>query len=151
MEDQKCQYVYNIYAHEKNQEVLAVVEISHYQGDKCLGTTKKICRNLERLPLTPQLLYYELTNGFPSYPPFASKEFGGYTYNEIVDHIEISDLSFDLWKIAEYEVGADYGDIRFYFDHMNEKTRKLFEETMQIIVEESEFSKGNTHCKGVIW
>ena len=152
VEEQKDQYVYDIYVHEKHQEVLAVVKISHFQGDKCMGTTKKICRNLERLPLTPELLYYELTNGFPTFEAFDSKDFGGYTYNEILDQIEISDLSFDLWKIAEYDVGVDYGNIDFYFDHMNAKTRKLFEDTMRIIMKKTEFfPAGHSHRRGVSW
>lgn len=147
MENDNFKYVYSIFIQEENQEVLAIAEILRYQGNRCLDTKKKVCLNLERLSLTPRLLYYELTNGFPSYPPFDPKDFGGYTYNEILDRIEVS----DLWKIAEYEVGIDYGNVCFYFDYMNEKTRKLFEDTMQIIVEESQFSKGNTHCKGVVW
>ena len=149
VEEQKNQYVYDIYIHEKHQEVLAVVEISHYQEDRCIGTTKKICRNLERLPLTPELLYYELTNGFPTFEAFDPKDFGGYTYNEILAQIE---SSFDLWKIAEYDVGTDYGNIDFYFDHMNVKTRKLFEDTMRTIMKETEFfPMGHSHRRGVSW
>ena len=121
---------------ERGKDIHAVVDIEFYQGDEYAGATQKICRNLERLPLTPQLLHYELSNGFPSFSPFDSKDFGGYTHSEIIDQ-----LANSAWKeIAHIRMDEYCAYICCNFDLMNEGIRKLLQETIRIIEAEAKAS-----------
>lgn len=82
--------VSTIFYQECGKHIHAVVDVDFCQDDTYIRNARKICRNLERLHLTPQLLHYELTNGFPSFSPFDPKDFGGYSFREIVDEIDLS-------------------------------------------------------------
>ena len=124
---------------EYGKDIHAVVDVGYFQGTECIKIENKICRNLERLPLTPQLLHYELTNGFPSFSPFDSKDFGGYTYNEVIDQLENS-----VWQeIAYFCLDEEFEQICCNFDLMNEGSKKLIQETVRIIEEEAK-SVGKT-------
>ena len=117
---------------ELGKDIHAVVDIDVFHGDEYVKTIHKICRNLEKLPLTPQLLHYELTNGFPSFSPFDPKDFGGYTHSEVMDQLENS-----AWQeIACLRVDEDFNQICCHFDLMNERIKKLLHETVQILERE---------------
>ena len=118
---------------ERGKDIHTVVTVDRFEGTEYIETEKKICLNLERLPLNPQLLHYELTNGFPSFSPFDPKYFGGYTYDEVMDQLENS-----VWQeIAYFYLDDDIDQICCQYDLMNEETRKLIQETLRIFEEEA--------------
>ena len=128
--------VSTVFYQECGKHIHAVVDVDFCQDDTYIRNARKICRNVERLHLTPQLLYYELTNGFPSFSPFDPKNFGGYSYYEILDEVELSDLQ----EIAYYCVDDSYVDVSCQFDLMNAETKRLFAETVQILTEDAKTS-----------
>lgn len=128
--------VTTVFYQEHEKHIHAVVDIDFYQDEEYAKTTRKICRNLERFRLTPQLLHYELANGFPSFSPFDPKDFGGYSYYEILDKIDLSELQ----EIACYCVEDSFIDVYCQFDLMNEKTKELFKETIKILADEAKAS-----------
>jgi hypothetical protein len=118
---------------ERGKDIHSVVEICVFDGDEYIGKIDKICRNLERMPLTHQLLHYELTNGFPSFSPFAPRDFGGYTHIEVMDQLENS-----LWQeIAYFCLDESSYEVCCRFDLMNDGIIKLLKETTQILEEEA--------------
>lgn len=125
-----------IFYQEFGKDIHADVDVDFFPNVQDAKTIHKICRNLERLRLTPQLLHYELTNGFPSFSPFDPKEFGGYTYHEILNKIEISVLQ----QIAYFELDESYTSISCIFDFMSADVEKLFKETIQILAEDAQSS-----------
>lgn len=128
--------VSTVFYQECGKHIHAVVDVDFCQDDTYIRNARKICRNLERLLLTPQLLHYELTNGFPSFSPFDPKDFGGYSYYEILDEIDLSDLQ----EIAFYCVEDSFIDVYCQFDLMSEEMKELFKETIKILADEAKAS-----------
>ena len=118
---------------ERGKDIHAVVEVCAFDGEEYGGRIHKICRNLERIPLTPQLLHYELTTGFPSFSPFDPRDFGDYTYIEVMDQLENS-----VWQeIAYFCLDEGSYEVCCHFDLMKDGVKKLLQETMKILEEEA--------------
>lgn len=128
--------VITVFYQECGKYIHAVVDIDFCQDDTDIRNSRKICRNLERLHLTPRLLHYELINGFPSFSPFDPKDYGGYSFCEMLDKIELSDFQ----EIARYCIGDGFDDFCCQFDLMNEEIRKLFKGIIHIFAEEAKAS-----------
>ena len=126
-----------VFYQEHGKDLHAAQDIHICMDDAVAQNARKICRNLERLQLSPQLLQYELANGFPSYPPFQPKDFGGYDYYEVRDWMEEA----HLLEIATYCADEEILELTCNFTEMSPAAATLFRQLIPLLEEEARSSE----------